>query len=46
MQPYATCLYLTRELYRDILWPSWLTHCATGLKIVFSIPDGVTGIFL
>jgi hypothetical protein len=27
-------------------WHSWLRHCATNLKIVDSIPDGVAGIDL
>jgi hypothetical protein len=27
-------------------WRSWLTHCATNRKVVGSIPDGVTEIFL
>ena len=26
------------------LWRSWFRHCATSLKIVGSIPDGVIGI--
>jgi hypothetical protein len=27
------------------LWRIWLRQCATNLKVVGSIPDGVTGIF-
>ena len=26
-------------------WCSWLRHCATGRKVVSSIPDGIKGIF-
>ena len=26
-------------------WRSWLSHCATSLKVAGSIPDGVIGIF-
>jgi hypothetical protein len=31
--------------FGQLRWRSWLRHCATILKVMGSIPDGITGIF-